>query len=320
VRFGTLLGAFALLAIFAASAAAAPSAKEQKEAAALVNEAEALRKKNDLAGALSKYQAAHEILYSPTTGLEVGRVYLELGRLVDAREALLGVARIEVAPNEPAKVVKAREEAGKLADGLLPRIPSVTIRVVRLPEGATLSVTIDDDAIPKVAIALPRKLDPGKHKIVARAEGTTFSETYDVTLAEGDNKTIEVTLGPPPVVVENKPPKPPPPIERPRSPLVYIGFSAAGVGLVVGGVSAIIAMRNVATLRDECVNGRCPPEVHDNLSTARTASTISTISFIVAGAGVGVGIYGLLTERKTTSAASIAPVVGIGMLGLRGEF
>jgi hypothetical protein len=311
-------------ALVSASAWAAPSAKQQKEAASLLKEAQALRKKNDVAAALEKYRAAHEILYAPATGLEVGRAYLELGRLVDAREAFLAIARIDVGPKESAADKKAREEAEKLADELATRIPSITIHVERIPPDSTLVVTIDDDVLAKVALALPRKVDPGKHRVVATVSGTTYTQTYDVVVAEGENKTIDIVLGPPPKVELPPPPPPPPPsISRPTSPLVYIGFATAGAGLVVGGVSAILAMNSVARLRDECVDGRCPPPVHDDLSAARTASTISTISFVVAGVGVGLGVYGLMSERKATTTAArvvVQPTLGFGMVGLSGAF
>jgi hypothetical protein len=287
----------------------------------LIKEGEALRKNNELAAAVEKYRAAHELLYSPLTAVELGRLYLELRRLVDAREAFLSVARIEVAAKEPQKVTKAREEAAKLADELATRIPSITLKIERVPPGGTLVVTIDDETLPKVVYALPRKLDPGKHRVLARVEGTAHVQTFDVDLAEGESKTLVIALGPPPQPKAPDPVSPPPPspIQRPASPLVFIGFGAAGVGLVVGGVSAIVALGKVGTLRDECVDNRCPPEVHSDLRSARTASMISTVSFVVAGVGVGVGVYGLLVGRTTTT-SSVRPYVGLGSLGVVGEF
>ena len=40
---------------------------------------------NDLEGALKRYEAAHEIMGVPTTGIEVARTRAKLGQLVEAR-------------------------------------------------------------------------------------------------------------------------------------------------------------------------------------------------------------------------------------------
>ena len=70
------------------------SAADVAQARVLFNEGTTLRDKGNLAGALEKLRTAHSISATPITGLELGRTYQALGKLVEAREAYLGVARI----------------------------------------------------------------------------------------------------------------------------------------------------------------------------------------------------------------------------------
>jgi len=63
------------------------SAADVAQARVLFNEGTTLRDKGNLAGALEKLRTAHSISATPITGLELGRTYQALGKLVEAREA-----------------------------------------------------------------------------------------------------------------------------------------------------------------------------------------------------------------------------------------
>src|SRR5262249_19985166 len=92
----------------------------------------------------------------------------------------------------------------------------------------------------------------------------------------------------------------PPPSSTPKT-LMIIGFTAAGVGLVVGGITGFLANSKKSTLSDECPNNQCPPSAHDDLQGAKTMATLSTGGFILAGAGLTLGLIGLLTKPKAPS-------------------
>ena len=188
-----------LVALFAAASlalahapAAAQSASDKETARALMKDGEARRAKGDHKGALQNFKAAHAIMNVPTTGLELGRSQVDLGMLVEARDTLLSVTRLPVVPGESANMVAARDEAQKLADTIEGKIPSLTIKLLGVPEGATAKVTIDGTTILAATIGVPRKHNPGKHEVVVSAGGTEKRESIE--LIEGEEKTVTISL------------------------------------------------------------------------------------------------------------------------------
>jgi hypothetical protein len=75
-----------------------------------------------------------------------------------------------------------------------------------------------------------------------------------------------------------------------------------------------------------CVGNDCPPQTYPDLNSAGTMATVSTVGFIVGGAGVALGIVGLVVGgRGSTSEGGgaqtrVTPYVGLGGAGLRGTF
>src|SRR5205085_164303 len=110
--------------------------------------------------------------------------------------------------------VAARKTAADLANEINARIPSIAVTVTNADPAQTVTVTIDNEAVP--AGAEPKKLNPGKHVVTGRAGNVEKRE--EITLAEREQKVVSLDLKPPP--------PPPPPAEPPPSngiakPLVY---------------------------------------------------------------------------------------------------
>jgi hypothetical protein len=105
---------------------------------------------------------------------------------------------------------------------------------------------------------------------------------------------------------------------------VPIGFGVAGAGVIVGGVTGILAIAKHDDVSSKCVDSKCPPETWDDLDAGNTLGTVSTIAFVIAGVGAGVGLYGLLAPRDADdppkAGASISPWIGAGSAGVRGAF
>jgi hypothetical protein len=105
----------------------------------------------------------------------------------------------------------------------------------------------------------------------------------------------------------------------------WIGFGVAAGGLVLGGVTGILAISKHSTLSDECKNGCGPGQPQSDLSAYHTMGTLSTVGFIIAGVGAAAGITGvilLVTQPKTepTTGLQVTPVIGLGSLGATGTF
>jgi hypothetical protein len=182
---------------------AEPSTSDYAQARELLNEGLDLRDAGDVRAALDKIQASNALAHTPITALELGCTYATLGRLVEARETLLSLARLEVRPEETERSKAARVQAEQLADALRARIPSLTVRITGIaPESA--AVTLDGTDLPPQALIGHRLVDPGHHGVSARAPNGAIVEA-EVLLAEGEERTIELAFP----HAEAPPPAPP---------------------------------------------------------------------------------------------------------------
>ncbi len=310
------VAAFVLVLAAAAPAYADPSPADVESAKAQYLEGIALRQKGDEAGALLRFRAAFALVPTPITALEVGRSQLALGKILDGRDTLLKASHMPKVAGESAKADEARDEATRLADAAKTKLATLTVAPVTDPD-ATL--VIDGATIPHDAAAAPRMVDPGPHVVDVKAKG---SEGHvEVTLAEGEQRSVEVPLH---AVVVTEPPKGP---WKP-SPLVFIGFGVGAVGLLGGAATGIAALVTTGKLADECPNKVCAPSSQSTIDTSKALGTVSTIAFIVGGVGVVAGVIGLVISKRepapAPAAAWVRPVLGVGgggaTFGLEGGF
>ncbi len=328
----TLALAIASLSPVAASsvARAEPTPEDLASARDLFKEARALREKGDLLKALEKFRAAHALGQTPITGLELARTYVLVGRLVEAHEVSFGVARLPVASDETERSRTARLEAAKLAELLGPRLAKLVVEVKGLAPSAGAVVSIDGETVPPAALGEPRRVDPGRHIALLReANGIEVRATAD--LKEGESRTLlfDATIPPPPGVVLPSgvtagpvvsPYDLPPAPHRRSNALVILGATTAGVGAVFGVSFGIVTFVAKSSLAADCPGGRCGPAYYGELSTAHNDATVSTVSFVVAGVGLGAAVLDLLLRPKKTQTARLEPEVGAGWVGFHGAF
>ncbi len=285
-----------------------------------------LRAKKDHKGALEKFKAAYALLPTPITALEIGKSLIDLGQLVEGNEKLLEAASMPAKPNESADAKKARAEAKASADEVEGRIPSITVTVTGAPEGSDLVVTIDGRAVPNEALAAPRRLNPGKHTIVARVEGGKPSETT-VTLAERETREVKLsvtaptdTAAPTKRGADTKPKHVEP--AAATNTWAYVGFGLAGAGLVIGGVTGAMAMSKKSTLNGECTNASCGPQNWGDVDSYNRLRYTSFATLAVGIVGIGIGVVALTAGASEPSArtGSVTAYVGIGTFGVRGAF
>lgn len=323
-----------IVAATARDVGAEPTSADKETARTLMADGRSKRGKGDLAGALEAFRAAHEIMQVPTTGLELGRTQIELGLLTEARETLLDVARMPKRAGEPAPFQSARQEAVRLSEEIAKKIPSVKIQIVGLADDEPAVVTVDGIELSPAATKLPRKVNPGSHRVAVRARGVERTTEVDA----GEGAIVEATIDfrdvKKPAPVAAVPVEPPPlrgeepadrPIERSgTSPLVYVGFGAAGVFGLVGAAAGVVHLANTSALRDKCPGSVCPPQYDDDFDRTRTFGHVSTIAFAAAGAGLAVGIVGLFVKpsggASTPSGFAVQPTIGLSHVGVIGRF
>ena len=314
----------AVLATAVPVLAAEPTAADRETARALMAEGRDQRDKGDLEGALKAFRGADAIMHVPTTALEVARTEAATGLLVEARDHALTIARSRPTPGEPAPFADARTAADTLAAELEGRIPSLKIKVHSASEGE-VEVRLDDAVIPFAALGLARKLDPGSHVIVAKKGADVRRLTVDVGERDGREVTIDFSVAPPATKPDDVTSPPPDRPELPGNPartaLVLGGFGIGLVGVAVGSVTGMMSLSKTSTLKEQCPNDRCPAALEDDLASARTLATVSTIAFVIAGAGIVAGVVGLVALKPHRPAeARIVPWIGVGAAGLSGSF
>jgi hypothetical protein len=262
------------LAIFLAMSLVAPIARAddpRADATAAYNEGMDLRAAGKTSEALVKLQRANALYPTAITGVEVGRTLMLSGRLKDAREALLAVARIGPRANESARANNARAEAAALAVEIGTRIPRIRFR----RQGSPPAITVDGVAVADVDS--PIEVDPGAHDVVIGAEHRRVLavegkiEVIDIAAPVAEASTHDVVVEAP---------------HKSSLAVFWFGVAATGVSLALGGTSGAIALVNANEAAPKCVMNHCDPSVASQVDAAKTWSTVSTVSFSVAGAFV----------------------------------
>lgn len=324
-RFFTAASCLAVMMLLAPDTRAdGPSAADIETARTLYQEGKQLLEAGDHEAAVKKFLAANALASTPITGLYLARAYEKVGKLVEARETALSIGRLAIDPSETERSAQARQEAAELARQWEPRIPSLTVQLKEHSQDVAAIVTIDGQQIPQVAIGQVRKVNPGPHVVTVSAPGRDEAK-YELTLGEGESRVIEIAIPEEPAAesptsaAATKPM--PAKSSRPKT-MMITGFTMAGVGLTLGALAGLQAMKKESELRDQCPNHQCPPEVHKQLEEATEVGTLATVSVGVAVVGATVAIIGFVQGRKTQpqKAQVVSPWVGVGSAGLQGAF
>jgi hypothetical protein len=205
--------------------------------------------------------------------------------------------------------------ARKEYEALAPRVPLLTIKVERRPEGLELS--LDGEPLPAAAWETPLELDPGTHTVKAEAPGyQVFEQTVEVAAAAEDDLAIE--LEEKPAAAEAPEPAangPPEKDAAPRSssklaPLIVggVGGATLGVGLALGYVA-------IKKRQSACGDSRfCEPtELESGRSVARAATVVTVVGGVtIAGALV----WYLLAPSGSENETALMPDISNGHLGL----
>lgn len=240
---------------------------------------------------------------------KLGRLGSALGHWVDAR------ARAKIEANAAIEA-----EAEQRAKALEPRLARLTLVLPRdAPEGTT--VVRDGLPLGAASLGLETPVDPGTHTLVVRAPGRAESST-SVALGEGERKRVELAVG---ATVASR--EAPPAREEARrspasspatSPLVWIGFGLGAAGLATGAVTGLVAMGRARDLERACPDRACPDAATlDDVSSGRALGNVSTIAFVLGGAGLALGTVALVLDRRS---APLRVVAGPGGASVAGSF
>ncbi len=329
--------AFALsLGIAASPEARAQSDADRATARSLGQEGQQAFENKDYPTAEDRFRRADKMVHAPTLVLGLARALAAEGKYVEAQESYNRIIREGLPAGAPDVFRRALEDAKKEVDAVAAKVGAVTI-TVKAAGGTDIpdpQVVLDEHPINSASLGVRRAIDPGPHVLRATADGYKPGELR-FSMTEGGSAdeplTLEKDLSAAPVAAAPAPAAAPvaaaspdlaPAPSKARKIAPWVAFGVGGAGLVVGGITGILAMGKHSTLAGECSPTCATTTAQSDLSSYHTIGAISTVGFIVAGVGGAVGAILLVTQPKTvpTTGVRIVPAIGLGSLGATGSF
>lgn len=247
--------------------------------------------KQDYATALDRFQRAEALYRAPSIGVMVARCLARVGRLVEAVDKYEETRRTPLDPGAPEAFRSAVADANAEIDAVNARVARLQLRLpADLPEG--VAVTLDQHPVPAALIGVDMPVDPGTHRLVARARGRA-PYASDLTLGEGARQEVELAFS----LAEEPAPASRPPGRESEPPgastLALAVLAGGGLAIAGGTVTGIIALNHKSTLDRSCTPG-CPESLRSELSAYRLTRTLSYVGFGLGVAALGTGTYFLL--------------------------
>ena len=273
------------------------------------------------------------------TLLNLADCYERAGKLATAWSKYLELAAKARAAGQTERAQIGRRKAAALA----PRLANLVIEAPAANRTPGLEVSRDGAVVGQSEWGAPIPIDSGTHTIDATAAGRSpWSASVDVA---GDASTVKVVVPElAPVVTEpassqkDSPSSALPTSDRapgdehgprglgPRGlgtqkilAIVSGSIGLAGVG--IGTFFGLQSMSKHSTASAACPRAQCPDASGSDLwNDARTSGNISTVAFIVGGAGVAGGLALWLTAPKAErdGAGGLQVGMGPGSIQLRG--
>ena len=246
------------------------------------------------ADAIEHCSRAEAIMHAPTHLLLLARAYVKVGRLVKAQETYIKIKREELSAEAPRAFVDAKEKAMAEEAALAPRVPMLTV-IVDGARAADVGVTLDGTAMQPALVGLPQPIDPGAHKLQARA---TDSESDVITVRVAEGAKDHVTLSLRPQMLATPEGNEPAASDRARptpNGMPLGGWIALGIGATGMIAGTAFVLKNHSDRSDAnalCSGARCPESTRADVTSLDSgANTAATLAWI----GYGVGIAGLAT-------------------------
>ncbi len=305
VRSAALLVAGMLASVTVTTAAHAQSGT----AVTLFNEGRTLAGQGRYEEACDRFTRSYALEHKVGTLLNLGGCDLQLKKVASAWVAYSEAEALARSLGDTARADIAHDAAAPLEA----RVPRLVIAVDATYPG--LVVRRNDTKVepPEYNTAIP--VDPGPQTIVVSATGRSSWQT-NVRLGEGEKQTIHVpALEPAPPGAEG-PGGPGAPIGPPEPGIsrtgVALGLEIGGGVVLVGGLLfGAFALSTWSSVTSACPNEKCPNEAvraqhAQDVKTASTFGTVSTIGVVVGGAALATGIVLHLTA-PTKASVAVAP-------------
>ena len=316
--------------------AQARSADDKAAADALFDEARRLIQKQDYAPACEKLEASHKLDPAVGTLLNLADCYEKLGRTASAWATFRDTGALARKTGSADRERIARERAQSLEG----RLSYLTIVAWK---GQEVSIKRDGVALDPAVLGTAIPVDPGTHEISAGAPGKRTWRTQVEVRCDADRVSVSVPIlgdEPPPEAAappqltaadaESTPVRPAP-AEEPGNPggtqraLAIVAAALGVAGIATGTVFGLKAASNWSDAKGQCPSERfafpaCPENAVRLSDEASQAGTVSTVSFIVGGAGVAAAAALWLTAPSSPPETRLSFALAPFAVDLRGRF
>jgi hypothetical protein len=290
----SLLGAPALCVALRSPDAFAQDKEELSRARAQFQRAIELEQAENYTSALETFRDVGQVRMTPQVRFHIATCEEKLGRLVTA----LGGYQLAFADADSVGD-DFKSEVERAVTRLEASIPKLIINRGAGAEAA--EIQLDGVALGASSVGVAVPLDPGPHAISAKApDSLPFSQT--VTIAENEQKDVEVTLTPEPQMVEVRTSDPAgSAVDKPHPRLVPYVFGGIGVASLLGsGVLFGLRQSTLSDLESKCGPGRqsCPSSARGEVANLGLYNTTAQIALGVGVLGVGTAVTLLLLQKK----------------------
>ncbi len=297
----------------------------------------------DYASASEKLEKAYELMPVPSLALWSARALVQRGLWTQAAERYFSARRLELGPGDPDIQRQARDVAAAERAALMPRIPSLRVRL----EGASpreLDVAIDDSPLPAPLVGEDWPVNPGTHVVVGRRGSERVEATSSVAEGEHGEVVLQFVALPTPATLPT-PAALPLPAAAPLAPVPvsvaagasleaapsqaaalevndvdherraslwrsvgWVSSSVGGAALLASGVAAMVAdqRHDRWTERGDCVGTVCVEARDGDVKAYNRLVDVSTAGWIGGAALLGGGILLVLSFPAARGPVDVA--------------
>lgn len=304
-----------LLALSTSAVAAAAQGRDPVAAEALFKQGRAASEAGHYKQACAKFYASNRLDPAVGTLFNIADCEEKQGHVATAAGKFQEVLQQLTPPDDRIPIAKKRLAA------LKGRVPELTIRLAPgAPPGT--KVSCDNVVFEGAALDTPLPVDPGDHVISVTAPGTR-TQTLHVQLAEGQQRTIDVSPGPALPSTTTPAHDTGGGAAQGGSDHRTLGYVIGGVGvagLAVGAITGAMVLGKKSVVDNNCdAAKRCNQTGYDAANSGRTLGIASTTGFIVGGLGLAAGAWLVLSSHPGEHTALIpsAGPTGAGLTVIR---
>jgi hypothetical protein len=307
------------LAVTLYSAQATAEATDAAAAEQLFMAGRAAMEKGDLKAACERFAESHRLDPAAGTLINLADCLDRQGKIASAWQRWKEAVDLLRPDDERRAAVAERARA------IEARLPKLELRLSAAAPPGTVAER-DGIALGSASFGISLPVDPGPHRIVAKAPGRAPRE-YPITVKEGESSTLEIEPGEP---VATEPGPRAAPVSRTPSPatpaldsgsasgrtwgLVGLGIGAAG--LLVGGTAGVLAITKKNEMEEAChrvgSDLLCTSAGVDAAESGSTFATVANVGVVVGLIGVAAGTYLLLSSSGESRTTAFLRTTGTG--------